>query len=115
MNTVKPESYCVVLPDARRRGAGKDSPAMLPLTCFTGNCAGRGFIPFDGGFANTARQAFTTYTALIFIGATGIAVRVLSAVGERQVQRSGGGRAVMNVVGMSLAAAFRFVRAGPMP
>lgn len=53
--------------------------AMLPVTCFTSEkLLEEGFIPFENGFANTAREAFTNYSALIFIGATGIAVRVLA-------------------------------------
>ena len=53
--------------------------AMLPLTCYTSEALQEeGFIPFNGGFASAAREAFSSFSALIFIGATGIAVRVLA-------------------------------------
>lgn len=79
MNTVKPESIALFCLTPGGVALAKRLSAMLPLTCFTSEkLREEGFIPFDGGFANTARQAFTTYTALIFIGATGIAVRVLA-------------------------------------
>ncbi|EBH3047254.1 cobalt-factor II C(20)-methyltransferase [Salmonella enterica] len=79
MNTVKPESIALFCLTPGGVALAKKLSAMLPLTCFTSEkLREEGFIPFDGGFANTARQAFTTYTALIFIGATGIAVRVLA-------------------------------------
>ncbi|EAA7603927.1 cobalt-precorrin 5A hydrolase [Salmonella enterica] len=79
MNTVKPESIALFCLTPGGVALAKRLAAMLPLTCFTSEkLREEGFIPFDGGFANTARQAFTTYTALIFIGATGIAVRVLA-------------------------------------
>ena len=79
MNTVKPESialFCLTPGGVR---LAKRLAARLPLTCFTGEALWEaGFIPFDGGLAQTVRRAFPHYSALIFIGATGIAVRVLA-------------------------------------
>ncbi|SUH96210.1 cobalamin biosynthesis protein CbiG [Salmonella enterica subsp. enterica serovar Typhimurium] len=93
MNTVKPESIALFCLTPGGVALAKRLAAMLPLTCFTSEkLREEGFIPFDGGFANTARQAFTTYTALIFIGADRHCRSCPGAVSERQVQRSGGGR-----------------------
>ena len=79
MNTVKPESialFCLTPGGVR---LAKRLAAMLPLTCYTSEALQEeGFIPFNGGFANAAREAFSSFSALIFIGATGIAVRVLA-------------------------------------
>lgn len=79
MNTVKPESialFCLTPGGVR---LAKRLAAMLPLTCYTSEALQEeGFIPFNGGFASAAREAFSSFSALIFIGATGIAVRVLA-------------------------------------
>lgn len=79
MNTVKPESialFCLTPGGVR---LAKRLAAMLPLTCFTSEkLLEEGFLPFENGFASAAREAFSSYSALIFIGATGIAVRVLA-------------------------------------
>lgn len=76
MNTVKPESialFCLTPGGVR---LAKRLAAMLPLTCYTSEALQEeGFIPFNGGFASAAREAFSSFSALIFIGATGIAVR----------------------------------------
>ena len=79
MNTVKPESIALFCLTPGGVVLAKRLAAMLPVTCFTSEkLLEEGFIPFENGFANTAREAFTNYSALIFIGATGIAVRVLA-------------------------------------
>ncbi|MBO4149218.1 cobalt-precorrin 5A hydrolase [Enterobacter ludwigii] len=79
MNTVKPESialFCLTPGGVR---LAKRLAAMLPVTCFTSErLQEEGFVPFDGGFAPAVREAFMHYPSLIFIGATGIAVRVLA-------------------------------------
>ncbi len=79
MNTVKPESialFCLTPGGVR---LAKRLAAMLPLTCYTSEALQEeGFIPFNGGFASAARETFSSFSALIFIGATGIAVRVLA-------------------------------------
>ncbi len=79
MNTVKPESialFCLTPGGVR---LAKRLAAMLPLTCYSSEALQEeGFIPFNGGFASAAREAFSSFSALIFIGATGIAVRVLA-------------------------------------
>lgn len=114
MNTVKPESIALFCLTPGGVALAKRLAAMLPLTCFTSEkLREEGFIPFDGGFANTARQAFTTYTALIFIGATGIAVRVLAPLVNDKFSDPAVS-SLMNVVSMSLAC-FPGMRAGPMP
>ena len=79
MNTVKPESIALFCLTPGGVVLAKRLAAMLPVTCFTSEkLLEEGFIPFENGFANTAREAFANYSALIFIGATGIAVRVLA-------------------------------------
>ncbi|MFU0781312.1 MAG: Cobalamin biosynthesis protein CbiG [Citrobacter braakii] len=79
MNTVKPESIALFCLTPGGVTLAKRLAAMLPVTCFTSEkLLEEGFIPFENGFANTAREAFANYSALIFIGATGIAVRVLA-------------------------------------
>ncbi|SUX73071.1 cobalamin biosynthesis protein CbiG [Citrobacter freundii] len=79
MNTVKPESIALFCLTPGGVVLAKRLAAMLPVTCFTSEkLLEEGFIPFEDGFANTAREAFANYSALIFIGATGIAVRVLA-------------------------------------
>ncbi|BET97850.1 cobalt-precorrin 5A hydrolase [Xenorhabdus taiwanensis] len=58
----------------------------LAIDCFTSPelvesefmDADSGFIVFEGGFANTVRKVFTQYGALIMVGATGIAIRVIA-------------------------------------
>jgi cobalt-precorrin 5A hydrolase len=79
MNIVKPESIALFCLTPGGVTLAKRLAAMLPLTCFTSEkLLEDGFLPFDGGFAQAARDAFSNYSALIFIGATGIAVRVLA-------------------------------------
>lgn len=81
MNIVKPESialFCLTPGGVR---LAKRLSALLPMTCFTSeSLLEEGFSPFEGGFAQAAREAFANYSALIFIGATGITVRVLAPV-----------------------------------
>lgn len=83
MNTVKPESialFCLTPGGVR---LAKRLSAMLPMTCFTrDDLLEAGFSPCEGGFARAAREAFSHYSTLIFIAATGIAVRVLAPVIE---------------------------------
>lgn len=53
----------------------------LPMTCFTSEkLLASGFVPFENGFANTVREAFGQFDALIVIGATGVTVRVIAPV-----------------------------------
>lgn len=79
MNTVKPESIALFCLTPGGVLLAKRLAAMLPVTCFTSEkLLEEGFLPFENGFANAARDAFANYSALIFIGATGIAVRVLA-------------------------------------
>ncbi|MBI6550048.1 cobalt-precorrin 5A hydrolase [Xenorhabdus lircayensis] len=51
----------------------------LTMDCFTSpELVETGFSAFDGGFANTVRKSFIQYGALIMVGATGIAIRVIA-------------------------------------
>lgn len=79
MNTVKPEAIALFCLTPGGVELAKRLTAILPLTCFTREALQEaGFMPFVGGFAQSVREAFASYEALIFIGATGIAVRVLA-------------------------------------
>lgn len=79
MNTAKPESIALFCLTPGGVELAKRLSALLPMTCFTRDeLLEPGFLPFDGGFAHAARTAFARDSALIFIGATGIAVRVLA-------------------------------------
>lgn len=79
MNTAKPERVALFCLTPGGVALARRLCAALPMTCYTREAlAAPGFLPFDGSFANTVRQAFTRDSALIFIGATGIAVRVLA-------------------------------------
>lgn len=79
MNTVKFESivpFCLA-PGGMR--PAKRLTVMLPLTCYTSEALQEaGFISFNGGLVSTAHETFSSFSVLIFIGATGIAVRVLA-------------------------------------
>lgn len=79
MNTVKPESIALFCLTPGGVALAKRLAAQLPLSCFTSDALlAPGFLPCEGGFAQAVRTAFAHYSALIFIGATGIAVRVLA-------------------------------------
>ncbi len=79
MNTAKPESIALFCLTPGGVELAKRLSALLPMTCFTRDeLLEPGFLPFDGGFAHAARTAFARDSALIFIGAIGIAVRVLA-------------------------------------
>ena len=79
MNTVKPERIALFCLTPSGVALARRLHAALPMTCYTRETLVEpGFLPFDGSFAHTVQQAFTRYPALIFIGATGIAVRVLA-------------------------------------
>ncbi|WP_244590107.1 cobalt-precorrin 5A hydrolase [Xenorhabdus innexi] len=53
--------------------------SWLAIDCFTSpELVESGFFPFDSSFSNTVRKVFTRYSALIMIGATGIAIRVIA-------------------------------------
>ena len=79
MNTVKPDGIALLCLTPGGVALAKRLRTALPMTCFTREgLVEDGFLPFDSSFAHQVQQAFTRYSALIFIGATGIAVRVLA-------------------------------------
>nr|WP_318381133.1 cobalt-precorrin 5A hydrolase [uncultured Enterobacter sp.] len=79
MNTVKPESIALFCLTPGGLLLARRLKTALPMTCFTSEkLVADGFTPFEGGFAQALREAFSQYSALVFIGATGIAVRVLA-------------------------------------
>lgn len=81
MNSVKPESIALFCLTPGGVALVRGLQKALPLTCFTREALlTEGFLPFNGGFAHSLRQAFQDYTALVVIGATGIVVRVLAPV-----------------------------------
>ncbi|MHC0039876.1 cobalt-precorrin 5A hydrolase, partial [Pseudoneobacillus sp. C159] len=51
----------------------------LPLSCFTSDkLMESGFLPFNGSFGDTLREAFKQYSALVVVGAIGLTVRVIA-------------------------------------
>lgn len=79
MNTAKPERIALFCLTPGGVALAKRLSAALPMACYTrAGLVEPGFLPFDGGFAASVGQAFHRDTALIFIGATGIAVRMLA-------------------------------------
>lgn len=79
MNTVKPESIALFCLTPGGVALAARLQSALSMTCFTSEeLLTEGFQPFDGGFAQTLREAFCTCSSVIFIGATGIAVRVIA-------------------------------------
>lgn len=79
MNIAKPESIALFCLTPGGVALAKRLRAEMPMTCFTSEkLLEPGFQPFNAGFAQTVRDAFTAYRALIVIGATGIAVRVIA-------------------------------------
>lgn len=79
MNTVKPESIALFCLTPGGVALANRLKAVLPMTCFTSEkLLTDGFQPFAGSFAQTLREAFCHYPAVVFIGATGIAVRAIA-------------------------------------
>ena len=79
MNTAKPERIALFCLTPGGVALAKRLSAALPMACYTREgLVEPGFLPFDGSFAASVGQAFHLDTALIFIGATGIAVRTLA-------------------------------------
>ncbi|HCR3982402.1 TPA: cobalt-precorrin 5A hydrolase [Kluyvera ascorbata] len=79
MNTAKPERIALFCLTPGGVALAKRLSAALPMACYTrAGLVEPGFLPFDGGFAASVGQAFHRDMALIFIGATGIAVRTLA-------------------------------------
>ncbi|RLM20306.1 cobalamin biosynthesis protein CbiG [Brenneria alni] len=79
MNIVKPESIAVFCLTPGGVRLARRLQAHLPLTCFTSEkMLEPGFVAFSGSFAETLREAFTTFSALVVVGATGITVRAIA-------------------------------------
>lgn len=79
MNTARPESIALFCLTPGGVALAQRLRDKLPLTCFTSEkLLQPGFIPFGGSFAQTVEQAFSQYSALVFIAATGIVVRVIA-------------------------------------
>ena len=79
MNTARPEAIALFCLTPGGVWLAKRLQASQALTCFTtDSLLEPGFQPFSGGFAAAVREAFSRYSALVFISATGIAVRVLA-------------------------------------
>jgi len=81
MNTVKPEAIALFCLTPGGIALAKRLSAVLPMTCFTSKAlATPGFSTVEDGFVRSMRHAFSRYSVLVFIGATGIAVRALAPV-----------------------------------
>ncbi|MCG8706855.1 cobalt-precorrin 5A hydrolase [Brenneria sp. 4F2] len=80
MNTARPERMAVFcLTPGGVRLAGRLLAHMPQLTCFTSEkLLAPGFTAFNGSFGDTLRDAFSRYSALIVVGATGITVRAIA-------------------------------------
>ncbi|WP_058911273.1 cobalt-precorrin 5A hydrolase [Entomohabitans teleogrylli] len=79
MNTVTPESIALFCLTPGGVALARRLQAALPLTCFTSDkLLEPGFMPFNGSFAQTVREAFHSYSALIVVGATGLTIRVIA-------------------------------------
>ncbi len=79
MNTVKPESLALFCLTPGGVALAERLRVALPVTCFTSErLLRKGFRPFVTSFAQTVKDAFYVHSALIFIGATGIAVRMIA-------------------------------------
>ncbi|EOT8833056.1 cobalamin biosynthesis protein [Escherichia fergusonii] len=67
MQMIKPDSialFCLSPGDINLANRLAD---MLPITCFSGEEWQQEFMPFNGGPAQSLREAFTDYSVLIFI------------------------------------------------
>jgi len=79
MNTARPESIALFCLTPGGVALAQRLCDALPLTCFTSEkLLQPGFVPFGDSFAKTVEQAFSEYSALVFIAATGIVVRVIA-------------------------------------
>ncbi len=79
MNIVKPESIAVFCLTPGGVRLARRLKTHLPLTCFTSDkLLESGFLPFNGSFGDTLREAFKHYSALVVVGAIGLTVRVIA-------------------------------------
>ena len=81
MNIVKPESVALFCLTPGGIRLAKRLSARIPMICFTSqNLLEPGFEPFRGTLAQTVAEIFHQHSALIFICATGLTVRVIAPV-----------------------------------
>ncbi|TKI08035.1 cobalt-precorrin 5A hydrolase [Martelella alba] len=79
MNIVKPESIALFCLTPGGVTLAKRLSDRIPVTCFTSQALLEpGFEPFRGTFAQTVAQVFHQYSALIFVCATGLTVRLIA-------------------------------------
>ncbi|WP_340608356.1 cobalt-precorrin 5A hydrolase [Xenorhabdus bharatensis] len=80
LNSVTPDNkYALFCLTAGGIALARRLQSYLAIDCFTSpELVEKGFFTFDGSFSNTVRKVFTRYNALIMIGATGIAIRVIA-------------------------------------
>jgi cobalt-precorrin 5A hydrolase len=87
MNIVKPDSAALFCLTPGGVALAKRLRQAMPITCYTSAALIEpGFEPFSGSFAATVAQAFNHFPALVFIGATGIAVRVIAPLLQDKLQ-----------------------------
>ncbi|WP_248900826.1 cobalamin biosynthesis protein [Escherichia fergusonii] len=78
MQTIKPDSialFCFLQGGINLANRLAD---VLPITCFIGEEWQQEFLPFNGGPAQSLRDAFTDYSVLIFIANSATAVPEIS-------------------------------------
>ncbi|MCC8365700.1 cobalt-precorrin 5A hydrolase [Xenorhabdus sp. PB61.4] len=80
VNAVAPDNkYALFCLTAGGIALARRLQSYLAIDCFTSlELVESGFFTFDGSFSNTVRKVFTRYSALIMVGATGIAIRVIA-------------------------------------
>ncbi|SUP79237.1 cobalamin biosynthesis protein CbiG [Yersinia frederiksenii] len=79
MSIVKPESIAVFCLTPGGVRLARRLQTHLPLTCFTSDKLMEAeFLPFNGSFGDTLREAFKQYSALVVVGAIGLTVRVIA-------------------------------------
>ncbi|PHM54430.1 cobalamin biosynthesis protein CbiG [Xenorhabdus sp. KK7.4] len=80
LNAVAPDNkYALFCLTAGGIALARRLQSYLAIDCFTSpELVESGFFTFDGSFSNTVRKVFTRYSALIMVGATGIAIRVIA-------------------------------------
>ncbi|HEY0208182.1 cobalt-precorrin 5A hydrolase [Acerihabitans sp.] len=79
MNIVKPESVALFCLTPGGVQLAKRLSGLIPMTCFTSqSLLEPGFTAFHGTLSHTVAEVFNDYSALIFVCATGLTVRVIA-------------------------------------